>query len=59
MAHLGESNVLGVYTEALAAHVEPVLTDQAVLVRAHTAVASTLAVLLWVGVNQSLGTHGF
>lgn len=59
VSHLGESNVLRVYAEALAAHVESVLADQAVLVRAHAAVASALAVLLGVGVNQSLGTHGF
>lgn len=57
-AHLGESNVVRVYAEALAAHVESVLADQAVLVGAHAAVASALAVLLGVRVYQSLGTHG-
>lgn len=58
-AHLGKSNFVRVYAEALAAHVEPVLADQAMLVGAHAAVASALAVLLGVRVNQCLGTHIF
>lgn len=57
-SYLGESNVVGVYAEALAAHVESVLADQSVLVGTNAAVASTLAVLLGVRVDQSLGSHG-
>lgn len=57
--HLGESNLGRVYAEALAAHVESVFADQAVLIGAHAAVASTLSVLLGVRVYQSLGTHCF
>lgn len=56
--HLGEPNVVRVYAETLAAHVESILADQTVLVRAHAAAASALAVLLGVRVDQSLGTHG-
>lgn len=36
--HLDEADVLGVLSEALPAHVQPVLTDQAVAVGAHAAV---------------------
>lgn len=37
-AHLDEADVLGVLAEALPAHVQAVLTDEAVAVRAHAAV---------------------
>ena len=36
-AHLGEANVLGVLTEALAAYIQPVLPDEPPLVGADTA----------------------
>lgn len=58
LGELCESDVVGVDAEALAAHVKSVLADQTMLVRAHAAVTSALAVLLGVGVNKSLGTHG-
>ena len=57
LTHLREADIGGVYAKALAAHVESVLADQAVLVGADATVAPTLSELLWVRVDQSLGTH--
>lgn len=37
LVQLDEADVLGVLAEALPAHVQPVLADQAVAVRAHAA----------------------
>jgi hypothetical protein len=47
---LVEANVVSVQPEALPAHVDGVLPDDTVLVRADTALAAALALLLWVRV---------
>jgi hypothetical protein len=47
---LVEANVVSVQPEALPAHVDGVLPDDAVLICADTALTATLALLLWVGV---------
>lgn len=57
-AVLDESDVFGVLTEALAADVDPVLADQAVLVSTDAAAARSCTVLLGMGVPHVLVRHG-
>ena len=57
LAELVEADVLGVLAEALPAHLQAVLPDQAVGVVTHTAGVALLAVLLRVRVPHSGASH--
>ena len=52
-----EANILAVHTEALTADIHSILTDETSLVGAHTALARTLSVFLWMGVPDGFVTH--
>lgn len=57
--HLDETNILSSLAEALSAHVEVVFADNAALVTANTALASSLRSqdALWVRIQQTLSSH--
>jgi len=55
---LNESNILTLLPEALTADIEPVLADQAGLVGADAALASTLAVVARARVPDCFVGHG-
>ena len=59
LIQLLESNILGILPEALTAHVQVVLADQSMSVRAGTALARALAVFPGTGVPHSFETHVF
>lgn len=55
---LDEANILGILTEALTAHVEAVLPDEAMLVAAYTALAPAFGVVLGVRAPHLCKAHG-
>ena len=57
LIQLLETNILGILPEALTAHVQVVLADQSMSVRAGTALARALAVFPGTGVPHSFETH--
>ena len=57
LIQLLESNILGILPEALTAHIQVVLADQSMSVRAGTALAWALAVFPGPGVPHSFKTH--
>ena len=57
LIQLLESNILGILPEALTAHIQVVLADQSMSVRAGTALAGALAVFPGPGVPHSFKTH--
>ena len=59
LIQLLETNILGILPEALSAHVQVVLADQSMSVRAGTALARALAVFPGTGVPHSFETHVF
>ena len=59
LIQLLETNILGILPEALTAHVQVVLADQSMSVRAGTALARALAVFPGTGVPHSFETHVF
>lgn len=57
LVQLDKADVIRVLPEALAAHVEPVFTDQTVSVRAYPAGSGSLTEFSWVTPVEALMSH--